>query len=175
MSTKRAAWLLGSRLSLAALANDRGIAAKNVPGWFSEAQQAGKMLKSNIPDLPSPAVSGDTDPASKQVMNYLLVNGQRIGHDLTKQFGPAEAALFEVALKSNLLLLIYRPGTMEVDSVSAAIQESAARAKLPEKLWTPLIDAINSQAPPKEVQADIRKLHGDVDQYLAGAAGPSGK
>ncbi len=175
MNTKRTAWLLGSRLSLAALANDRGIAAKSVPEWFADSQQAAKILKTTVPDLPSPAASGDTEPASKQVMNYLLVNGQRIGHDLTKQYGPAEASLFEVALKSNLLLLIYRPGTLTVDSVSAAIQESAARARLPEKLWTPLIDAINSQAPPKEVQADVRKFHSDVDQYLAGSAEPNGK
>ena len=125
MNTKRAAWLLGNRLSLAALANDRGIAAKSVPEWFAEAQQAAKILKTTVPELPSPAASGDTEPASKQVMNYLLVNGQRIGHELTKQYGSAEASLFEVALKSNLLLLIYRPGTLTVDSVSAAIQESA--------------------------------------------------
>jgi hypothetical protein len=175
MNTKRAAWLLGSRLSLAALANDRGIAAKNVPEWFADAQQAAKMLKTAIPELPQPAAPGETEPASKQVMNYLLVNGQRIGHDLTKQYGATEASLFEVALKSNLLLLIYRPGTPTVDTVSAAIQESAARAKLPEKLWMPLIDAINSQAPPKEVQADVRKFHSDVDQYLAGSAEPTGK
>jgi hypothetical protein len=170
-----AAWLLGSRLSLAALANDRGIAAKSVLEWFADSQQAAKILKTTVPDLPSPAAPGDTEPASKQVMNYLLVNGQRIGHELTKQYGPAEASLFEVALKSNLLLLIYRPGTLTVDSVSAAIQESAARARLPEKLWTPLIDAINSQAPPKEVQADVRKFHSDVEHYLAGSAEPNGK
>jgi hypothetical protein len=175
MNTKRAAWLLGSRLSLAALANDRGIAGKNVPEWFADAQQAAKMLKTTVPALPSPATSDDAVPASKQVMDYLLVNGQRIGHDLTKLYGATEASLFEVALKSNLLHLIYRPGTLTVDSVSAAIQESAARAKLPEKLWMPLIDAINSQAPPKEVQADVRKFHNDVDQYLAGAAEPNGK
>ncbi len=175
MSTKRAAWLLGSRLSLAALANDRGVAAKSVPEWFADAQQSAKILKTTVPALPSPSALGDTEPISKQVMDYLLVNGQRIGHDLTKQYGAAEASLFEIALKSNLLLLIYRPGTLTVDSISAAIQESAARAKLPEKLWMPLIDALNSQAPPKEVQADVRKLHGDVDQFLAGAAEPNGK
>jgi hypothetical protein len=172
-NSRLAAWTLGSRLSLAALANDRQLAAKNVPVWLADAKSAAKSLNTTISDLPPP---GPTDPetnASKQVMDYLLINGQRIGHDLTKQHGPVESSLFEVALKSNLLLLIYRPGTPTVDTVSAALQEAAVRAKLPEALWQPLVLAINTQAPPKEVQAAIKKLHSVVEQYLASGALPS--
>jgi hypothetical protein len=174
-NSRQAAWILGSRLSLAALANDRQLAAKNVPVWFADAQSAAKSLDTTASNLPSPATAESTSNASKQVLDYLLVNGQRIGHDLAKQYGPVESSLFEVALKSNLLLLIYRPGTPTVDSVSAALQEAAVRAKLPEKLWHPLIQAINTQAPPKEVQAAIKKLHSDVEQYLASGVSPSGR
>jgi hypothetical protein len=171
-STQLDAWILGSRLSLAALANDRQLAAKNVPTWLADAKAAAKSLSTTFPDLPAPGPADPETNASKQVMDYLLINGQRIGHDLTKQYGVVESSLFEVALKSNLLLLIYRPGTPIVDSVSAALQEAAVRAKLPEKLWQPLVQAMNTQAPPKEVQAAIKKLHSDVEQYLASGVMP---
>lgn len=174
-ASRHAAWILGSRLSLAALANDRKLAVKNVPAWFADAQAAAKKLDISVPNLPAPAAAEASAGASKQVMDYLLVNGQRIGHDLTKHDGPVESSLFEMALKSNLLLVMYKPGTPEVDSVSAALQEAAVRAKLPEDLWQPLVQAINTQAPPKEVQADIKKLHSDAEQYLAGGGLPKGQ
>jgi hypothetical protein len=160
---------------LAALATDRQLAAKNVPIWLSDAQAAAKSLDISMPNLPPPAPADESGGASKQVMDFLLVIGQRFGHDLTKRFGPVESSLFEVALKSNLLLVMYRPGTPTVDSVSAALQEAAVRAKLPERLWQPLIQAINTQAPPKEVQAAVKKLHADVEQFLAGGALPKGR
>jgi hypothetical protein len=158
-------------MSLAALAHDRGVAKEKVPAWFAQAQAAAKQLGMTIGDLPAPAAAGDATPASRQVMNYLLVDGQRVGRELTKQHGGEAAALFEVAIKSNLLLLLYAPGSAEGASIADAISNAAPRAKLPGELWKPLVDVLDRQLPPSDVRLAVQKMHTDVSQYLAGSAG----
>lgn len=175
LTTRRAAWILGSRLALAALAHDRNLAKEKVPIWFNDAQAAAKFLGLTIADLPEPASSGDeTVPASRQVVNYLLVNGQRIGPELAKQQGPEAAALFEISLKSNILLLLYTPGGSAAESIAAAISQAAPRAKLPTEFWKPLVDTLISKKPPAEVRAAVRTMHANVDKYLVGPAGQGG-
>jgi hypothetical protein len=175
LTTRRAAWLLGSRLSLAALANDRGVAAKNVVSWFQDAETAAKFLGTTVAPLPATAPTSETSPASRQVVDYLVTNGQRIGKDLSKQHSPEESALFEIALKSNILLLLYTPGASAGSSIAAAISQVGPQAKLPAELWQPLIEALNKQAPQKEIRAAVRKLHVEVDRYLGQEAGQSSR
>lgn len=158
-------------MSLASLAHDRGVAKDKVPAWFAQAQAAAKQLGVTIGDLPSPAAAGEATPASRQVMNYLLVDGQRIGRELTKQHGAEAAALFEVAIKSNLLLLLYGPGSAEGASIADAISDAAPRAKLPGELWKPLVDVLDRQLPSSDVRLAVQKMHTDVSQFLASSAG----
>jgi hypothetical protein len=174
-NTRHAAWLLGSRLSLAALAHDRGMAADRVPGWFEEAQSAAKLLGTTLPELPTPTAPGDKDPASRQVRDYLGVQYQRIVGDLSKRFGAEDAALFEVALKSNFLLLLYSPGSSTTTSISGAISRAAPQARLPAQLWKPLVDLLGKQSSLADVQTAVRQMHNDVDRYLATAGERSGR
>jgi hypothetical protein len=168
-------WILGSRLSLAALAHDRGMAANSVPTWLDEAHSACKVLGTSVPELPEPAAAGDTAPASRQVIDYLLAQGQRIGRDLSQRYGPEQASLFEVALKSNILLLLYSPGSNAANSISAAISRAAPKAGLPAELWQPVVDRVNKQSSVDDVRTAVRQMHNDVDQYLAKAAEPHGR
>jgi hypothetical protein len=158
-------------MSLAALAHDRGVAKDKVPAWFSQAQTAAKQLGVTVSELPAPAATSETSPASKQVMNYLLVDGQRIGRELTKLYGPETAALFEVAIKSNILLLLYAPGSAEGASIADAVSDAAPRAKLPADLWKPLVDVLDRQLPASDVRLAVQKMHTDVNEYLTGPAG----
>lgn len=172
-NVRRQAWTLGSRLSLAALANDRGMAANSVPGWFEEARSAATLLGTTVDKLPEPAAADDRSPASRQVIDYLIAQGQRIGRDLSKQHGQESAALFEVALKSNILLLLYGPGSSATNSISSSISRAAPQGRLPAELWKPLVDMLGKQPSLGEVRAAVRQMHNDVDQYLAKAAEPS--
>jgi hypothetical protein len=169
---RQAVWILGSRLSLAALAHDRRMAANSVPTWLDEARSACQVLGTSVAELPEPAVQNDPAPASQQVIRYLLDQGQRIGPDLSKRFGPKQSALFEVALKSNLLLFLYSPGSDATTSISAAIVRAAPTAELPDILWYPLIERVNNRASLDEVRTAVRTMHRDVDSYLAKAAEP---
>jgi hypothetical protein len=174
-NTRRAAWLLGSQLSLAALANDRRMAANNVPIWFDEARSAGRLLGASPADLPEPPPANDSGSASKRVIDYLLIEGQRIGPEIAKHYGADHASLLEVALKSNLLILLYTPGGNDANSIAAAISRAGPQAELPAALWRPLVDLIASQAPLSDVRAAVRQMHSDVDRYLANAAEPTGR
>jgi len=175
MTATRAAWLLGSRLSLATLAHDRGVAANNVPVWFADAKSAATFLGTTIDDLPEPAATNDTSPASRQAINYLLVNGQRVGRELSKQHGAEPSALFEIGLKSNLLLLIYTPGASAGDSIATAVSKAAPQAKLPAQLWQPLVDALKNKTSQADVRSAVRKMHGDIERYLAQPVEQRGK
>jgi len=157
-------------LSLAALAHDRHMAANNIPTWLDEAQSACKLLGTTVPELPEPATAGDKSLVSRQAIDYLLAQGQRIGRELAKRYGPEQAALFEVALKSIILLLLYSPGSDATNSISAAISRAAPQAKLPDVLWTRLVDRMNKKASLDEVRTSVKQMHADVDAYLANAA-----
>jgi hypothetical protein len=175
LNNRRAAWLLGSRLSVAALANDRSVAAQSVPIWFEDANTAAKFLGTSVVELPSPAAAEDAAPASKQVINYLLQNGQRIGRDLSKQHSAEESSLFEVALKSNILLLLYTPESTAGSSIATAISTAAPQAKLPSELWQPLVDALNAKSSVDDVRNAVRKLHVEVEKYLSQEGEPKGQ
>jgi hypothetical protein len=171
---RHAAWILGSRLSLAALAHDRRMAANSIPTWLDEAQSACKVLDISVAELPEPAPENDPAPASRQVIRYLLDEGQRIGRDLAKRYGPHQLALFEVAVKSNILLLLYSPGSDATNSIAAAISRAAPQAQLPPKLWKPLLERIEKKSSLEEVRTAVRQMHKNVDQYLANAE-PKGR
>jgi hypothetical protein len=100
----------------------------------------------------------------------LLGEGKRIGGELATNGGPDHASTFEVALKSNLLLVLNKPGSAAVGHISAAIERAAPQAGLPEELWRPLLDTLANGSPAVEVRAAVRKMHADVDRYLAAAA-----
>lgn len=164
---RHAIWTLGSRLSLAALAHDRQMAANSIPTWLDEARSACKVLGTTVPELPEPARSADNSQPSPQVMDYLLSQGQRIGRELAKQYGPEQAALFEVALKSNLLLLLYSPGSDATNSITTAISRAAPQAKLPQELWLPLLERVGQKASLDDVRKSVQQMHRDVSGYLA--------
>ena len=66
--------------------------------------------------------------------------------------------MFEVALKSNILLLLYTPESTAGNSIAAAISQAAPQAKLPAEFWQPLVDALDKrQAPQADVRAAVKK------------------
>jgi len=171
VNTRLAAWRLGSNLSKAALAQDLGVATENIDGWFQEARAAAGSLDTSLTDMPAPANNEDAS-LSRGTLNYLFLQGQQVGRDLAGRYPADHAALFEVAVKSNLLLVLYKPGSSAANAISTAIAGAAPRANLPPELWQPLLDTISNQAPPARVQAAVRQLHADVDKHLAAATEP---
>ena len=108
-SPRRIAWLLGNKLSLSALANDRGGAVDETAKLFSQAETLAEMLDTSVSDLPPARPTASTDSNFDRSLQYLFSQGQPIGRTLATKYGDDHAALFELAVKSNILLALYRP------------------------------------------------------------------
>jgi hypothetical protein len=168
-STRRIAWLLGSKWSLAALARDHGAPSDEVEKWFDQSRSLARALGVSLPTLPAPAESDSGQTAEDTSLNYLFDAGQQVGRELARRYGPDHAALVELAVKSNILLAIYQPGMSTTEAVSA-IARAGGQAGLPDQLYQPLLDALTKGAPPTDVSQAVFRLHDAVDQYLAAPA-----
>lgn len=164
-STRRAAWLLGSKLSLAALANERGAPVADVEKLFSQSRALSKKLGFALKDLPARPVPGAAPATADPALNYLFTEGRQIGGDLARQ-GEDHAALFEVAVKSNILLVIYKPGAATTQAIASAIEKAGERAKLPATLWQPLLDTLAAKGSLADVRKSVYQLHDATDKYL---------
>jgi hypothetical protein len=164
------AWRLGSKLSLVALANDRGIGSDSVAPGLEYCKSLAAKLGGSVADLPASGLAGSR-PASRQVLDYLFHQGQQIGRDLTDRHGAEAAALFEVALKSNLLLVLYTPRSSAAGAIADAISQAAPRAELPAGLWEPLVNTVIAKADGFQVRKAVKTFHTAVEQHLAERTG----
>jgi hypothetical protein len=154
------------------LANDRGVAAEIVPKYFDNSKRLAASLGSAVDDLPARGLAGEGQLASRPVLNYLFVQTQRLGRDLAQQFGADHTALCEVAVKSNVLRVLYSPGSQSTEPLAAAIGQAAQRAQLPANLWQPVLDLAAAQRDGAEVRRAVQTMHTEVERYLAGRAEP---
>jgi hypothetical protein len=81
--------------------------------------------------------------------------------------GDDHAALFEVALKSNILLVQYQPDAPVSKLLAAAISQASERAQLPPDLVQPVLQAVDAQATVKEVRDAVFDMHDRIGQYLS--------
>jgi len=167
INTRQAAWLLGSRLSLAALANDRGIAAEDVPKWFQQARSMADVLQVPLAELPAPPADSPSNGPSREVLAYLLAQGKTIGGQLTTNYGAEDAALFQMAWTSNLLLVMNQPASAPVEHVTKLVTAAAQRTQLPPNLWQTLLDTLANGSPSAAVRTAVRQMHADVESHLA--------
>lgn len=170
-STRARAWELGGKLSLAAI----GLASPALPSTiqkvFASAKEIGAGLGVDVPALPEREL--DRTQTQSLVMKYLLADaGAPIAGKLGSTYGGDHSALFEVAVKSSLLLLFYTPGGPEGAEVATVIKKRAVDARLPEGLWQPLVAKIEARATFDEVKTAVTDLHNGVRRHLAEEALP---
>ncbi|MEX0642584.1 MAG: hypothetical protein WD468_07775 [Pirellulales bacterium] len=165
-NTRRAAWLLGSKLSLAALANEHGAPAAEVQKLFGQSSALAKELDIPLKSLPARPVGGAVRADNDSALDYLFNEGQDVGGALASQQSADHAALFEVAVKSNILLVLYKPGAPTTEAIAAAIERAGERAKLPATLWRPLLDALAAKGTLSDVRQAVYQLHEATDKYL---------
>lgn len=165
-STRRAAWLLGSKLSLAALGNEYGAPVKDVEQWFADSTSLANKLGVTLQELPARRAANTQRSGTDPALDYLFKKGQEIGVALAKNGGPDHAALFEVAVKSNILMVLYKPGSPTTQAIGTAIERAGERAKLPATLLHPLVDVLAAKGTITEVRKAVKELHAATDKYL---------
>ena len=164
-STRAKVWELGGKLSLAAVAAANAMPKPTVDKVFASAKDIGVSLGVDVPPLPERKL--DRTEAQADALGYLLRDaGAPIAGRLGSAYGPDHAALFEIAVKTNLLLMFYAPGEKESQTIAALVRKRAADARLPEEVWRDLPARIDARASYDVVKAAVQKLHGDVRRYL---------
>ena len=99
------------------------------------------------------------------MIHYLIAgDGADLGKEIAQKFGTPAGTLFEVSVKSNLLILLYQPG--EDQGIGGVIQARMSEIGLPENLWMGVVTAINDKASEGDVKNAVFKMHDDVAAYL---------
>ncbi len=126
----------------------------------------GSVLQVTFAELP-PRPTVESETATREVLSYLLNQGREIGGQLSTSHGADHAALFEFAMKSNLLLVLNKPGSSAVSHISNAIATVSPKTGLPSELWQPLLDLLAQGSTPASIRAAVRRLHTDIERHLA--------
>lgn len=160
------AWVLGSKLSMAGTLHAQGADKALIARQFAAASAAATSFGLKLPSLP--ARTGDRVKDSASVMHYLITTtGNPIGSVLVKSYGAEHSAIFEVALKSNMLLILYGPGESTAKTIAGVIRSRAANAKYMNGMTAKLLQLIDQQATFEQVKAELFDIHELAPQFIA--------
>ena len=169
-TTKGAAWILGDRLSLAALLYNQGALPDTVSRYLASAKTIGTDLGVEI--KPFPAQAADKTEATADLLHYLIAgDGAQIGVALAKKYDSAHGALFEVSVKSNLLILLYGPGDSLGRSIAEVVQTRMQSANMPGRLWSGVVEAVSQKRSADDVKTAVFKMHKDVAEFFIPGGG----
>lgn len=158
-------WQLGLTFSMAGLGFAQGADQQIVDNLLQKTRDLTADLAVTVPDLPS--ASADKTERSVAALNYLLESGGGpIANALHKTYGPEYAALFEMAMKANLLLQLYAPGDSTGLSLADVIERNATRINLPVELWQPLVHSVRNQASFETVKSQLNEMNVSVKEFL---------
>jgi hypothetical protein len=162
-------WLMGWKLGLATLGQTRGAAPDVVERMFEESRARSAALNVRLPALPEATSDSASDTA--RAIHYLLNQaGESVGKQLTRLYGPGASALFELAIKSSLALLLYAPDDDMGQTLAEVIDRSGRQAGLPATIYAPLVKKMRARAPYPEVKAMIGELDDRITAHFAMAA-----
>ena len=121
-----------------------------------------------VADLPEPVGGRVTAACIAQVLDYLFDQGQRdrprSGEAAwTRSCGPVRSRR-EVEHAAGALQARLAGGR---STLRPPLRRRRRRPSCRPNLWQPLLDTFGKQAPPADVRTAVRRLHADVDQYLA--------
>jgi hypothetical protein len=169
-TTKGAAWILGDRLSLAALLYNQNAAPDQMNRYLDNAKGVASDLGLSVP--PFPAKAADSSEATADLVHYLIAgDGAQIGAALAKKYDSSHGELFEVAVKSNLLILLYGPGDSLGLSIAQVVRDRMQSVGVPERLWSDVVDAVEQHRSADDVKDAVFKMHKDVTDFFIPGAG----
>lgn len=160
-NTRHLAWLLGGKLALAELADLDGATPSEVATWSREMERLARELGIETP-TPQPGSAGS--PARR--VGGMMGRASRVGAELSERHGADHAALLEIALKSNALLVVAEQRPDLAGPVGAAIRDAATRARLPRFLWESTVKTLGREPDSADVLESIERLHQRVESFL---------
>jgi hypothetical protein len=161
-------YLLGQKLSQAAMVNGR--AAPDVVARTFKAANTVADITLQTKLQPLPALSGDKAKDGAAGMHYLLKEqGAELGRKISTDFGETSAATYELAVKINMLPMLYidDPKDTMGDSMAEVFGRLSKRAKLPDTAMGPIIAKLKARAPMKEVTDMALDLNKSLPMAIA--------
>jgi hypothetical protein len=161
--SRAGSWVLGDKLSLAAIGYGRGMKQDVVDRFLDQAKSIAGDLGVTVNPLPPKANASAETLAT--VIHYLIKGeGWSTGKQIVDKYDRTHGVLFEVAVKSNLLLLLYEPGN---DSgLGALIKSRCEEIKLPPHLWMDLVTKMGNKVAADAVREAVFKMQKDVPRHL---------
>ena len=144
-------FLLGVKLSQAALVNGRVDPAVVDRTFHAASKIAEITLHRNLAPLPTP--TGKTASDTADALHYLLQGeGQAIAKQVGQDFGKTSESCLELAVKLNMVTSLYidDPKDTMADSLATTIGKLATETKLEADL-APLLAKIKARAPTSQV------------------------
>ena len=164
VNSKFQAWELGKSLSFAALIRGKHGPDDVVKSTLMKVSENAQALNVSVP-APSKLTDDASADTAAAIQFLLETAGKPLYNSLQKSHGDEHAALFELATKSSLLMMLYQPGDSTSTSFASAIERAAKKAKLETEVWKPLTDKIQNEEPQAKVSAEI----GDFQARVAKA------
>jgi hypothetical protein len=167
-STRWMAWELGGKLSKTALAYSRGLKQDVATRMMLRCDQLARGLGTEL--TPLYVRKGDRIKDGATALHYIMNTvGKKVGPHLRKRYDQEHADLFELALKSNMLLMLYvpskKPGKL-TRSLVKVIKSRSKRAGLSERYFARVLRKVRAGAPSNAVQDELIQAHKDVASHL---------
>ena len=164
-NSKFQAWGLGKSLSFAALIRGKHGPDDVVKSTLMKVSENAQALNVSVP-APSKLTDDASADTAAAIQFLLETAGKPLYNSLQKSHGDEHAALFELATKSSLLMMLYQPGDSTSTSFASAIERAAKKAKLETEVWKPLTDKIQNEEPQAKVSAEIRDFQARVAKAI---------
>ena len=114
---------------------------------------------------PFPPKDKDNAGTMAALIHYLIKgDGWATGVALLNKYDATHGTLFEVSVKSNLLLLLYAPG--DDSGIGGIIKARCEAIGLPPQLWSNLVALIARKAPADQVKDEVFKMHKEVAAHF---------
>lgn len=160
-----AAWRIGDHMSLAGMLYAQGGEEDNVKELIESVRPLTDAMQITIKPFPPRAATPVETYA--EIIEYLIKgDGAEIGREIGKGFGKGAGTLYEIAVKSNLLILVYEPGNDQ--GIADVLQSRCTEIGLPNNLWFDLVNSVRGQASKEDVKDAVFKMHDEVAAYLGG-------
>jgi hypothetical protein len=168
--TEGGAWILGDNLSLAALLYSQDAPDQMVSDLMTRAKKIADIFGVEI--KPFPAKASTKVQSGVEIVNYLIDgDGAQVGVALAQKLGEEHGILYEVSVKSNLLILLYGPGESLGKSIAEVIRSRLQSINVPENLWIGLVTLVDNKASADDVKKGVFKMHKDIADYFIPGSG----
>ena len=161
-------WQAAGKWSFAAAMAAKRLPAEQYEPKLAEAAAAAAELGLQLPPLPQAA--GDQTLETAVVDALSGPPATALAAVVAERYGNAAAALAELAVRSNLLLLTYSPRRSDVAEQALQFTTLAEASGLPRDAWAPLGKLLEEKGDYVEVRTAVFELHQRAEKTLAKAA-----